>query len=85
MDWQKTYPPGTVFQLLLKSQEATGVVSEWLEMNRQADLRIRRAKTQGHVVIETTEVIFASHVIQWWPNVKVHVKEPGAAALPQHS
>ena len=77
IDVTKVYPQGTVFQLLLKSQEATGVVNEWLEMNRQADLRIRRAKTHGHVVIETTEVIFAGHIIQWWPDTKVNVKEPG--------
>jgi hypothetical protein len=78
-DVTKIYPSGTVFQLLLKNPEATSIVNEWLEMNRQADLRIRRAKTPGHVVIETTEALFASHVIQWWPHVKVNVKEPTRA------
>lgn len=71
-----TYPAGTVFQLLMKSQEATSVVSEWMTMNRQEDLRIRRAKTPGHVVVETTGLLFASHIVQWWPDTKVNVKEP---------
>ena len=76
MDVTKTYPQGTIFQLLVKAKEATSVVNEWLEMNRQEGLRIRRAKTPGHVVIETTGMLFVAHILQWWPETKVNVKEP---------
>ena len=75
MDVTRTYPQGTVFQLLLKGKEAARVVEEWFTMNRQADLRIRRAKTHGHVVVETTELLFASHVLTWWPGININIKE----------
>ncbi len=80
MDTTKTYRAGTVFQLLLRGKEASSVVDEWFSMNRACDLRVRHAKTDGCVVIECTDMIFAAHVIQWWPGTKVNVKEPAAYA-----
>ena len=74
IDRTKIYPSGTVFQMLLKGPEAGKVVGEWFSMNRTCDLRVRRAKTRGCVVIECSDLLFTSHVVQWWPNV--NVKEP---------
>ena len=70
------YPEGTVFQLLLRGSEAAKVVDEWWHMQRDCDIRVRRAKTKGCTVIETTDTIFTAHVLQWWPGTKVNVKEP---------
>ncbi|MDA6859552.1 hypothetical protein OSL44_24910, partial [Escherichia coli] len=35
------------------------VLDDWLERNIQSDLKVRRAKMPGHVVIETGDVLFA--------------------------
>ena len=70
------YPDGTVFQLLVKGSTAASIVNEWWDTCIRADIRVRRAKTQGHVVIETTDPVFASHVIQVWKGTKVNIKEP---------
>lgn len=51
MEWENK-----LYQILLKEQEAEAVVDDWVERNIQSDLRLRRAKTKGHVVIETRDV-----------------------------
>lgn len=71
-----TYPKGTVFQLLLKGSEAARVVEEWWDTTARADLRVRKAKTKGHTVIETEDMMFTSHVLNWWPGTKINIKEP---------
>jgi len=65
-----------VFQLLLKGRDAALVINEWWEASIQADVRVRKAKTQGHVVIETTDPVFTSHVIKLWRDTKINIKEP---------
>lgn len=70
----KQYTGREVFQLLLKGEDARYVVNDWVERNVQSDLRIRRAKTRGCVVIETTDVVFANNVVQWYPDAKVAIK-----------
>lgn len=55
MEWENK-----LYQILLKEQEAEAVVDDWVERNIQSDLRLRRAKTKGHVVIETRDVMFCS-------------------------
>ena len=72
----KVYPEGTVFQLLLNGRDASSVINEWWETRTEADVRVRRAKTKGCVVLETESTIFAAHIIKLWPGTKVNVKEP---------
>ena len=72
----KLYPKGTVFQLLLSGHAAASVVNELWETRTEADVRVRRAKTKGCVVLETESTIFAAHIIKLWPGTKVNVKEP---------
>lgn len=50
-------------------------MEEWLERNIQADIRFRRAKTKGCIVIETKDVLFASRITQWHPGCKVNIKK----------
>ena len=57
MEWENK-----LYQILLKEQEAEAVVDDWVERNIQSDLRLRRAKTKGHVVIETRDVMFARNI-----------------------
>lgn len=72
----KLYPKGTVFQLLLSGRAAAAAINEWWETKTQADVRVRRDKTMGSVVLETEDTIFAAHIIRLWPGTKVNVKEP---------
>ena len=72
----ETYPKGTVFQLLLSGHAVASVINEWWEASIQADVRIRKAKTNGCLVLETDDAIFASHILKLWPGTKINVKEP---------
>lgn len=64
-----------LYQLLLKGSEAASVVEDWVEQNMESNIRLRRAKTKGHVVIETSDTMFASRIIRWYPSCKVNIKQ----------
>lgn len=70
MEWENK-----LYQILLPSGEVMGVLEEWLERNIQSDLRIRRAKTRGCVVIETKDTMFANRIAMWHPGCKIHIKD----------
>lgn len=59
MEWENK-----LYQLLLAKDEAAAVVEDWAERAVKSDLRLRKAKTKGHIVIETRDVIFASRIRQ---------------------
>ena len=69
------YREGDTVQLLVKSQHIGTLMTDWVERSMEADIRVRRAKTRDCVVIETKNVIYASHVVQWYPDVQVHFKK----------
>ena len=64
-----------MYQLLLTRSEAVEVAEDWTERNMESDLRLRKAKTKGHVVIETKDVIFARNIQIWHPSCKVNIKD----------
>jgi len=68
------YREGDTVQLLVKSQYIGTVMTDWVERSMEADIRVRRAKTRGCVVIETRNVMYASYVVRWYPDVEVHIK-----------
>lgn len=68
------YRPGDTIQLLLRGTHAATVMTEWWETNRESDLRWRRAKTKGCAVLETTDLMFAARIVQWYEGVKVNIK-----------
>lgn len=72
----KQYTGKETFQLLIKNICAAAVVDEWVERDIQSDLRIRRAKTKGHVVMETKDVMFARQIQMWHPHCQVNIKHP---------
>ena len=47
-----TYTGNETFQILIKKSEARDIVEDWAERNMDCDLRLRKAKTRGHVVVE---------------------------------
>ena len=70
MEWENK-----LYQLLLKGEAAAVVVDDWLGRDMKCDLRLRRAKTPGHVVIETDDVWFAHRIVRWHPSCKVNIKD----------
>ncbi len=72
MEWENK-----LYQLLLTGSEAASVVDDWTACNIESDLRLRRAKTKGHIVIETRDVMFANRIRQWHPSCKVNIKDLG--------
>lgn len=70
-----SYKGTETFQLLIKNYHATILIDKWLEQDVQTDLRVRRAKTGGHIVIETKDVLFANFVRESFPGCQVNIKE----------
>lgn len=60
------------YQLLVEEREVAGIADDWAKHLTRADIRLRRAKTPKHVVIETTDPLFARHVQIWHPKAKVN-------------
>lgn len=50
-------------------------MDDWVECQRECDIRVRRAKTKGCVVLETTDAIYAAHLVLWFPSVKTNFKK----------
>ena len=69
------YKGTETFQLRVKNQDARSVIEEWLERNVQTDIKVRRAKTRGHIVVETKDVIFSAFVQRNYPGCQVDIKE----------
>ena len=65
----ESYTGTEEFQILLDGNSRRAVLDDWQERN------ILRAKTPGHVVIETGDVLFARNVLIWNPSCKVNIKK----------
>lgn len=68
------YKEGDTVQLLIQGSHIGAVLDDWNESHRECDMRVRRAKTKGCVVLETTDILYASRIVQWFPGVKVNIK-----------
>lgn len=56
--------PMVKYQILVKCDRVAMVIDEW--MNRgTSDITLRRAKTKGCRVIETTDVLYAQRLVKW--------------------
>lgn len=60
-DWQsprrRLYPDGTRYLVLLSVSGAALMMEDWLDGGWRCDLRARRAKTEGKIVLETTDLV----------------------------
>lgn len=74
MNGQTTPTGNELYQLLVDGSTAAYIVEEWDAQHYPFDLRIRRAKTRGKVVIELTNTLFASRIVQWY-GAKVNIKQ----------
>jgi hypothetical protein len=70
-----TYTGNEVFQILIKKSEARDIVEDWAERNMDCDLRLRKAKTHGHVVIELKDVVYANNIRIWHPGCQIEIKK----------
>ena len=69
------YKEGDPTQLLIPGSHIGAVMEDWLDGNRECDIKGRRAKTKGCIVLETTDILYAAHIVQWFPNVKTNIKK----------
>lgn len=53
-----------IYQLLVEAYGSRPIIEEWLSNDIACDLRFRRAKTKGHIVIETTDVLFGQRILR---------------------
>lgn len=67
---------GSTIQMLVANISLEDIVNDWYETNQECDLRLRRAKTKGHTVIETKGVMFACRILRQHPGVRVNIAEP---------
>lgn len=52
------------YQILVKKGRLSIIVEDWL-LHSECDLRIRKAKTAGCRIVELTDALYASRIIQW--------------------
>lgn len=69
------YRDGDIIQLLIPGCHIGTVMEDWLSRNRDCDIKVRRAKTRGCAVLETTDIIYAAHIVQWFSGVKTNIKK----------
>lgn len=66
---------GDVIQLLVPNDRIGDLMDDWLRRSTEADVRVRRAKTKGHVVVETQYLLYASYVVNNYGGVRVNIKK----------
>ena len=69
----EVYPAGTRFQVLLGDASVLSMLDDWLSGGYGADVRVRRAKTRGMFVVETTDVVYASRLVLKNPGCRVNI------------
>lgn len=69
------YKGTETIQLIVKKSEVRSIINEWAEHDIQSDVIVRKAKTRGHVVVETKDVVFSAYVQRNWPSCQVIIKE----------
>lgn len=72
---KRRYTGNETFQILVWNFSVRQIIEEWEEREIATDLRLRRAKTRGHTVIETKDVLFANSIRQWHPGCQVFIKD----------
>lgn len=72
---QQNYTGKETYHLMLSGSCAAEVVDEWMERGVTSDMRLRRSKDGGHIVIETRDVIFARDIHRLFPSTKVHIQQ----------
>ena len=69
------YKGTETFQLLIPADSSRSVIEEWMERGVQSDIRLRRARTRGCVVVETRDVMFAAFVQRGYRVLRVNIKD----------
>ncbi len=63
------------YLLLFPAHAARGIIDDWLANDTACDLRFRRARTKGHIVIETTDPLFAARLQGWHSFISVAIRQ----------
>ncbi len=52
------------YQILVKGERVFGIIEDWMYKG-EADITLRKAKTKGCRVIETTDPLYAARIVKW--------------------
>lgn len=66
--------PTGLYQLLVNGKDAAYIIDDWVARNYDFDMRVRRAKTKGKVVIELTDPLYASKLTEQF-NARLNIKK----------
>lgn len=72
---REEWKDGDVIQLLVGKASLGELMEDWLWRSDEADVRVRRAKTEGCVVIETRYPLYAAFVVKHYKGVEVNIKK----------
>ena len=63
------------YQILVRSDRVAGVMEDWVHSGT-CDITLRRARTKGCRVIETTDTVYAARIVKWLRAAeKVNIKQ----------
>ena len=69
------YKQGDTIYILMKRENAEVLLDDWLRHVYECDLHIHKSKqTQGCVVVETKDLMWANRIIKWHNYDKVTYK-----------
>ena len=71
------YKTGDTIYILMMRENAEGLLDDWIRHGYECDLHIHKSKqTQGCVVVETKDLMWANRIIKWYRYEQVTYKHP---------
>ena len=71
------YKQGDTIYILMKRENAEELLDDWMRHGYECDLHIHKSKqTQGCVVVETKDMMWANRIIKWHRYDQVTYKHP---------
>ena len=72
---ENDYKKGDTIYILMDAISANSLMDDWVHHNYGCDLHVHRSKNHsGCIVVETTDIMWASRIIQWYQYKKVTYK-----------
>ena len=75
MIMEEAYKRGDTIYILMDAKRAAVLMDDWVTHNYECDMLVHRSKkTEGFVVVETTDLLWARRIILWYKPNKVKIK-----------
>lgn len=66
-------PQSKIYQLGMECRYAAFVMQQWIEEDMPCDITVKKAKTEGLIIVELTNAELANNILTR-TNCKVHIK-----------